>query len=67
MKVKCDICGNEHETGVVLRDGRIYLIQSADLQADYEELRELPADWQPLDPSICQDLVIPEFPEASEF
>lgn len=59
--------GNEYETGVVLQDERIYLIQSADLQADYEELRELPADWQPIDPSLCQDLVIPEFPPESEF
>jgi len=51
--------GTEEETILEL-DGQYYLIQSPDLgDREYEELSELPEEFESLDPRLCSDIEIP--------
>jgi hypothetical protein len=58
--------GTDEETILEL-GGRYYLIQSPDLgDREYEQLRDLPEGFEPIDPRLCSDLEIPNDLQAEE-
>jgi hypothetical protein len=54
------IYGNKNETFAVA-GGRVFLIQSQDMLAEFEEISELPGDAKPLSAAILSDFEVPEY------